>query len=353
MDPKEFFIKLINTPSPTGFEEKVQAEVRQYAGAFADKITIDVHGNLIAVRNPDAPYKIMMTGHCDQLGLLVQYIDGDGYISALQLGGWDPQTLIGQRVTIWGEKGPVYGVIGRKAIHLLNEEERRKVPRVNELWIDIGAKDGDQAKEFVQVGDCVTMELAYQELLNNRLSAVATDDKTGVWVVMEALRRIDPAKLSVGVYAVSTVQEEVGLRGARTSAFGIDPQVGIAVDVTHATDCPTIDKKANGDIVLGEGAVISIGPNMNRKLTQKLLNISAEQNIKTQRLAEGRITGTDAAMLQVNRSGVATALVSIPNRYMHTPVEVVSWDDMNAAADLLTRYCESVKPDESYIPGLD
>ena len=352
MAPKDFFVQLIETPSPSGYEEKVQEVVRGYAGAFADKVTTDVHGNVIASRNGDSPFRIMLSGHCDQIGLLVNYIDSDGFISAVQLGGWDPQTLVGQRVTIWGAKGPVSGVIGRKAIHLLTEDERKKVLRVQDLWIDIGAASKEDAQSVVAVGDCCTVDLVYREMLANRFTAVATDDKTGVWVVMEALRRIDPAKLSVGVFAVSTVQEEVGLRGARTSAFGIDPAVGIAVDVTHATDSPSIDKKLNGEIRLGAGAVISVGPNMNRKLTAELLAIGQKEEIATQVLAEGRITGTDAAMLQVNRAGVAAGLVSIPNRYMHTPVEVVSWDDMNAAADLLARYCESVTPDHSYIPGI-
>ena len=351
MTPKEFLMKMIETPSPTGFEEPVQALVREYAAPFADSISTDVHGNVFAVKNPDNPFRVMLAGHCDQIGLIVNYIDADGFIYVLQLGGWDPQTLVGQRVVLWTKSGPVNGIIGRKAIHLLTEDERKKVPKVQDLWIDIGAANKEEAEKQVAVGDCCTVELAYRELLDERFTAVATDDKAGVWVVMEALRRIDPAKLSVGVYAVSTVQEEVGLRGSKTSAFGIDPAVGIAVDVTHATDCPTVDKKTNGDITLGGGAVISKGPNLNRKLADELLAIAGENKIAAQTLAEGRITGTDAASIQVNRAGVAAGLVSIPNRYMHTPTEVVSWKDLNAAADLLARWCESITPDKSYIPG--
>ena len=187
-------------------------------------------------------------------------------------------------------------------------------------------------------------------MLNNLISAPATDDKAGVWVVMEALRRIDPAKLKVGVFAVSTVQEEVGLRGARTSAYGIDPQVGIAVDVTHATDCPTIDQKISGEVKLGAGPAIGKGPNMSMRLVDALLDVAEKNEIAYQLCAENRITGTDAASIQVSRSGVSTALISIPNRYMHTPVEVVSWNDMDAAADLIARYCESIDPGVSYIP---
>lgn len=352
MDEKSrnFFYQLIKTPSPSGYEEKIQSVVREYAKGFADKITTDVHGNVIAARNPDAPFRVMFSGHCDQLGVIVNYIDSDGFVYILPLGGWDPQTLVGVHVTIWAKKGPVEGVIGRKAIHLLTEDERKRVPKITDLWVDIGAKSKEEAEEVLRVGDCGTIPLEYRELLNERISAPATDDKAGVWVVMEALRRIDPSKLKVGVFAVSTVQEEVGLRGAKTSCYGIDPQVGIAVDVTHATDCPTIDKKVSGDVKLGGGPAIGKGPNMNMRLVDQLLDVAEANNIDYQLCAENRITGTDAAMLQVSRAGLAAGLISIPNRYMHTPVEIVSWEDMDAAANLLARYCESIDPDVSYIP---
>jgi len=347
---REFFYRLINTPSPSGYEEKVQRVVRDYVKDFADEVRTDVHGNVIVARNPGAPFRVMFAGHCDQIGLEVNYIDDDGFVYVLPLGGWDPQTLVGVRVTIWAKKGPIEGVIGRKAIHLLTEEERKRVPKVTDLWVDIGAKNKAEAEEVVRVGDAGTIPLDYRELLNNRVAAPATDDKSGVWVAMEALRRIDAEKLNVAVFAVSTVQEEVGLRGSRTSSFGLDPNVGIALDVTHATDTPTVDKKISGDVKLGAGPAVGKGPNMNMKLVDALLDVAEANSIPYQLCAENRITGTDAASIQVSRSGVATALISIPNRYMHTPVEIVSWDDMNAAADLLARYCESITPDVSYIP---
>ncbi len=347
---RDFFYRLIKTPSPSGYEEKIQTAVRDYAKDFADEIKTDVHGNVIAARNPKAPFRVMFCGHCDQLGLVVNYIDPDGFIYVLPIGGWDPQTLVGVHVTIWTKKGPLEGIIGRKAIHLLNEEERKRVPKITDLWIDVGAKSKDELDGVVRVGDCCTVPLEYRELMNNRITAAATDDKSGVWVVMEALRRIDPAKLKVGVFAVSTVQEEVGLRGAKTSAYSVDPQVGIAVDVTHATDTPTVDKKVSGEVLLGSGPVIGKGPNMNMKLVDQLLDVAEKNEISYQLAAENRITGTDAAQIQVSRAGIATGLISIPNRYMHTPVEIVSWDDMSAAADLLARYCESIDPDASYIP---
>ena len=347
---RQFFYELVKTPSPTGYEERIQRVVRNYAESFADEIKVDSHGNLIASRNPSAPFRVMLAGHCDQIGLIVNYVDPDGFVYALPLGGWDPQTLVGVRVTIWGRKGPVEGVIGRKAIHLLTEEERKKVPKVTDLWIDIGASSKQEAEEVVRVGDSATIPLDYRELLNNRIAAPATDDKAGVWVVMEALRRFSGANPDVGLFAVSTVQEEVGLRGARTSAFGIDPHVGIAVDVTHATDTPTVEKKVCGEILLGKGAAIGKGPNMSMKLVDALVDVAEEKKIAYQMCAENRITGTDAAVIQVTRSSVPTALISIPNRYMHTPVEIVSWDDMDAAAELIARFCETLTRETSYIP---
>ena len=349
---KEFLRNLFNTPSPSGFEEPIQEVVRGYIAPFADAVRTDVHGNVMACKNPDSPFKIMLAGHCDQIGFIINYIDSDGFLYFLQLGGWDPQVVTGQRVVVYGKKGPVPGVIGKKPIHLLSEEDRKRPMKLQDLWIDIGAPDKEAAEELVGVGDCATVELAYREMLDGRITAVATDDKAGVWTVMEALARIDSSKLKVGVCAVSTVQEEVGLRGAKTSAFGIDPTVGIAVDVTHATDCPTIDKKQNGDILLGAGAVLAKGPNLNTRLFNELRAIAGAGGIPVQISAEGRPTGTDANVIQVSRSGVATALISIPNRYMHTPTEMISLKDLDAAADLIARYCESVAPESEYIPGM-
>jgi endoglucanase len=347
---KDFLKNILTTPSVSGFEEPVQKLVREYAAPFADNIRTDVHGNVIAARNPDAPFRVMLAGHCDQIGLLVNYIDKEGYIYVVTVGGWDIQNLIGVRVKIWTAKGHVDGVIGKKPIHLMDDEDRKKVPKIKDLWVDIGAKDKEEAEKFVSVGDPISLELECRELLNNVIASPATDDKAGVWIVIEALRRIDPAKLKVGVFAVSTVQEEVGIRGAVTSSYGIDPHVGIATDVHFATDCPTIEKKENGDVKLGGGPIITRGPNFNTKLTNTLVDVAKQHEIPVQIIAEGKITGTDARAMQINRSGVATALMSIPNRYMHTPVEMISLHDIDHIADLMARYCESIEPDVSYIP---
>jgi endoglucanase len=350
LQAKDFLKSILTTPSTTGFEEPVQQLVRDYAQPFADSIHTDIHGNVFAARNPDAPLRVMLAGHSDQIGLIVNYIDEQGYLYILTVGGWDIQNLVGIRVKIWTQQGAIDGVIGKKPIHLMDDEDRKKVPKIKDLWVDIGAKDKAEAEQYVQVGDPITVELEYREMLNHLIAAPATDDKAGVWVVMEALRRIESSKLKVGVFAVSTVQEEVGLRGSRTSSFGIDPHIGIATDVTFATDCPTIEKKQNGDVKLGGGPVLTRGPNMTTKLVNALVDVAKRNEIPIQMVAEGKITGTDAGSIQVNRSGVATALISIPNRYMHTPVEVISLHDIDHAADLMARYCESIDPNVSYIP---
>jgi endoglucanase len=350
LQAKDFLKNILTAPSTTGFEEPVQKLVREYVTPFADSVRTDVHGNVIAARNPDAPLRVMLAGHCDQIGLIVNYIADQGYLYVLTVGGWDIQNLVGVRVKIWTANGPVDGVIGKKPIHLMDDEDRKKVPKIKDLWVDIGAINKAEAEQHVSVGDPITVELEYREMLNNLIAAPATDDKAGLWVAMEALRRIDASKLKVGVFAVSTVQEEVGLRGSRTSSFGIDPHIGIATDVTFATDCPTIEKKENGDVKLGGGPVITRGPNMTTKLVNHLVDVAKKHEIPVQIVAEGKITGTDAGSIQVNRSGVATALISIPNRYMHTPVEMISLHDIDYAADLMARYCESIDPGVSYIP---
>ena len=348
--PLEFFRTILETPSPSGYETPVQKVVRNYVTPFADSIQADLHGNLIAVRNAGAPLRLMLAGHCDQIGLIVGHIDDEGFLYVQAIGGWDPQVLIGQRMVVWTNGGPVLGVIARKPIHLLEEDERKQAVKLQDLWIDIGAASKGDAQKRVRIGDPVTLDLGFRQLMNGKAISPAMDDKCGVWVVMEALRRIDKQKLRCAVYAVSTVQEEVGLRGSRTSAFGIDPQVGVAVDVTHATDCPTIEKKREGDVALGKGPVIYRGPNMNPHVVARLIKAADEHQLPYQLGASGRASPTDANSIQVNRAGSATALVSIPNRYMHSPVEMIALDDLDRAADLLARFAESIEPNADFTP---
>ena len=349
-DARDLFQKILETPSPSGYETPLQDIVRDYVGRFADEVSTDVHGNVIAVKNPGAPVRVMLAGHCDQIGLIVQHIDENGFVYIKEIGGWDPLMLVGQRMKVWTAAGPVFGVIARKPIHLLTEEERAKVPKLKDMWLDIGAANKDEAQKMIRIGDPITVELVYREAADGKAVAPGMDDKCGVWVVVEALRRVAREKLDCAVYAVSTVQEELGLRGARTSAFGVDPHVGIAVDVTFATDCPTIEKKEEGDVSLGKGPVISRGPNFNPKVVDRLITAADAAGIPYQLAAAGRPPGTDANAMQINRAGVATGLVSIPNRYMHSPVEMIALDDLDKSADLLARFVENIKTGADFTP---
>jgi endoglucanase len=350
--PKKFFQQILETPSPSGFEEPVQRIVREYAKGFADEIRTDLHGNVIACLNPGAPLRVMYAGHADQIGLIVTYINEQGFIYTNTIGGWDPQQLIGQRMTVYTSGGPVPAIIARKPIHLLDEEERKQVVKTKEMWLDVGAKTREEAAEFVRIGDPVTLELGYQEMRNGQANSPGMDNKTGLWISFEAMRRAKKKarKLNVSLYAVATVQEEIGLRGAHTSAYGVDPHVGVAVDVTHATDCPTIDKTQEGDVKLGGGPVVYRGPNMNPVVVEQLRAASESADIACQWCACGRGTGTDANAIQLARAGVAAGLISVPNRYMHSAVEMVSLDDLDKCADLLAEFAVRMKADADFTP---
>lgn len=357
---RRFFHDAILTPSPSGFEEPIQKLIGDYITPHADAVRIDVHGNLIAsAGNPEGP-RLMYAGHCDQIGMLIAYIDDLGFLYAQTIGGWDPQQLIGQAMTIWTETGPVAAVIARKPIHLLSEAERKKVVGLNELWLDIGAKDKAEAESLVRVGDGVTLELKCRALRNDRVSGPGMDNKAGMWTVMEALRRSvdgpatgeNKASLSCHLHSVATVQEEIGLRGAKTAAGSINPDVAIAVDVTHASDCPTIEKQKQGDVAIGGGPVIFRGPNINPRVAARLIELCGANKIPYQLAAIGRAAPNDANAVQIHGGGVATGLVAIPNRYMHSAVEVISMTDIDHAANLLALFAGSLSAEDDFTPGL-
>jgi putative aminopeptidase FrvX len=351
----DFLKSLLETPSASGFEQAIQEVVRGWARHYADEVRTDRHGNVIAVRYPEKGsdsdgQRVMLAGHCDQIALMVQYIDDNGFLYVQPIGGWDMQVLLGQYLTVWTRSGPVTGVVSRRAIHLMTNEERSKVPQFTDVWIDIGARDGKEAREVVMHGDPVTFALGYRPLRNNLAASPAMDDKVGVWVVMEALRLLHGKPVQVPIYCVSTVQEEIGLRGATTSTYGIHPTVGIAVDVCHATDTPGNDKKQVGETRLGDGPVVFRGPNINPHVFDRLHETARGREIAVQVRGTPRATGTDANAMQLTREGVATGLIGIPNRYMHSPVEVVHLDDLDRAAGLLAEFCLGLTPRVDWTP---
>lgn len=344
-----FLKHLLHTPSPSGYEQKIQQVVRGFAQEFAE-VRTDWHGNVLAVVNPSGFPRIMLAGHCDQIGLMVKHIDDQGFLWCDPIGGWDVQMLVGQNMVVWNQTGPVKGVIARKAIHLLTPDERTKVPEVKDLWIDIGVLTREEALSLVSVGDPVTFELGFRELRNEFAAAPGMDNKVGTWTVMSALQRVAKLNPQAAVYAVSTVQEEIGLRGAITSSFSIDPHLGIAVDVTHATDCPTLDKKQHGDIKLGQGPVVYRGPNVNPIVHDRLRELAIAKEIPIQIGGIAKPAGNDANVMQISRGGQATGIVAIPNRYMHSPVEVISLDDLDNAAQLIAEFCLSLNAESDFTP---
>ena len=345
-----FLRRLIEAPSPSGYERPAQQVVREYAGGFADEVRTDVHGNVIAALNPTGSPRIMFAGHCDQIGPMVQHIDDDGYLFTNAIGGFDCTVLVGQNVTVWAKSGPLPGVMARKPIHLMRDEEDKKPPKLTDLWVDIGARSRDEALELVRVGDPITWNLDLRLLRNDLAVAPGFDDKCGTFAVIEALRLLAGKDFPAAVFAVSTVQEEVGLRGAVTSTFSVAPDVGIAVDVTFATDQPTLEKKISGAVARHTGPAIPRGPNTTRGVDAHAVSAAAAGQIPYQLCGSSRPTGTDANVMQISRAGVATGLVSVPNRYMHSPVEMISLQDLQQVAQLLAEFALGVPAGTDFTP---
>ncbi|MCH1495839.1 MAG: M42 family metallopeptidase [Rubripirellula sp.] len=346
----QFFLQAIQTPSPSGYEQQIQVLVAEYLEGYAESSRVDVHGNYIATAGDVGGPRLMLAGHCDQIGMLVSHIDDEGFVYAQTIGGWDPQQLIGQSMTIWTDNGPLPAAISRKPIHLLTTEERGRVVRLDELWLDIGAVNGEAAREKIRIGDPITLDLRMRRLLGSLVSGPGMDNKSGMWTVVEALKRAVASPLQCHLHSVSTVQEEIGLRGAKTASGSIDPQVAIAVDVTHASDCPTISKQTQGDLRVGGGPVIFRGPNINPVVADRLIVLAEENNLPYQLAAIGRATPNDANVMQLHGGGVATGLVAIPNRYMHSAVEVISTEDLDVAAELLSKFAQALSASDDFTP---
>lgn len=337
---RNFLTRLLETIGPSGYEEGPAAVWRNEAECFATSVRGDVHGSSHAVINPGGRPRVMLAGHIDEIGFVITHIDDDGFLSFAPVGGWDSQVAVGQRVTIKTRSGPIAGVMGKKPIHVIDPDDRKKVTKLEDLWIDIGATSAKDATAAVEIGDPVVLRWGCEELRNGRIVSRAIDDRSGAFVVLEAARLLaTELSPSAEVHAVATSQEEIGLRGAQTSAFGIDPQVGIAVDVTVATDHPKMcqEQRTGGKIQIGKGPVLYRGPNANPRLFDLLVRTAQDEKIPYQVAASGRATGTDANTIQTSRSGVATALISIPNRYMHSPCEMVSLEDLEGCYTLLAK----------------
>jgi len=347
--------QLLESVSPSGYEGPAADIFRDEAQGFADDVTRDRHGNTLAkVEGSDGDLRVMFAGHCDEIGFLVTHIDAKGFLWIAPIGGWDPQIAQGQRVQVRGRNGVIPGVIGKKPIHLMTPEERRNVVQLKDLWVDIGAANKKEAEKVVDVGDPLVLGYGYQKLAGHTIAARGMDNRIGSFVVLEAARKVAKAKekAAATLYSVATVQEEIGLRGATTSAYGIDAQVGIAVDVTFATDHPSQGdaKRQFNDCELGKGPVLTRGPNAHPRLFDRIVKTAKAHNIPLQISAEGRGTGTDGNAMQLSRAGMATAILSVPNRYMHSPSEMVDLRDVEHCIDLMAQVVLELEADADLTP---
>jgi putative aminopeptidase FrvX len=349
---KQFLADLINSISPSGYEAPVAKIWKKEAETFAAKVWTDTHGSSHAIINPGGSPRVMMAGHYDEIGFQISYIDDQGFLWIQALGGWDPQIAQGQRVQIMTKKGPLRGVIGKVAIHMQTPEQRKKVSEIKDLWVDIGAKDKKDAEAMVEIGDPLVVAYGFEELTNGLAAGRAFDNRAGAFVVLEAAKQLSKLNPSAEIHTVATAQEEIGLRGATTASFGIDPDIGIAVDVTFATDHPNMGEaiKRENLIELGKGPVLTRGPNINSKLFDLLVKTAKAEKIPCQINAEPRGTGTDANAIQLNRAGVATGLVSIPLRYMHSPCELISLKDLEECSKLLAKTIAKITPRTNFVP---
>lgn len=329
------------TPSPSGSEQPIIKKMAMFLKDYIDELTIDNYGNLIALKyGANSNKKLMLAAHADEVGMMVTHIDNNGFLSFQEIGGIDTNLLPGQRVEIHNHQGVVTGIIGKKPIHLQDRDAKAKDYDAEDLWIDIAAKDKEEAESKVEVGDYITYQTQPVVLQHDVLTSKALDDKVGLLTLIEVAKALDGKQPAMDVYFVASVQEELGARGIRTAALGINPDYGIAIDVTHATDYPTCSPQKSGEIKVGNGIVIAKGPNINKTIGRKLIDLAKQQNIKYQIEPIARPTGTDANFMQVSGTGVKTALLSIPCRYMHSPNEIVSLVDVNEGVRLLTHFCD-------------
>ncbi|HEY4416539.1 MAG TPA: M42 family metallopeptidase [Verrucomicrobiae bacterium] len=346
----DFLKTLVNTPSPVGHEVRGQRVWLDYAGQFADETFSDTYGNCVAVLNKGAKMRIMLAAHADEIAMAVNYIDENGFIYVRKTGGVNPAITKAQRVAIHTRAGAVKGVVGNVAPHLMKLDGEPKPPQIHDIFIDIGVSSRAEAQKIVRIGDPITLTDGFDILRGDLAVARAFDNRIGTFAVAETLRLLkeSKAKLNVEVCAVSNVQEEVGLLGARQIAYSLKPDTALVVDVTHATDYPTVNKAQHGDIKIGHGPAITHGGCNHPEVVARIEEVAAKKKIPLQHEAMSATSGTDTDVIFWTRGGIASALISLPNRYMHSPVEVVSLKDLELIPQLLAGFVQSLKPGEQF-----
>lgn len=337
-DQFAFFRLLVESTGPSGYETETQNIWRDRVADVVDRLETDVLGNCIATLKGDGRPRVMLDAHIDEIGCIVKYIDDCGFVYFSTIGGFDPSTMAGNRVRLLGKNGPVTGVFGRKPIHLMEVEDRKKAPELKKMWIDIGAANREEAEALLAIGDAGGRNHGMDRLQGSLVASAAMDDRVGAYIVAETTRALAGQSFAAGVYAVSSVQEEIGLRGARVSAYETQAQIGIAVEVTWTSDHPHASKQELGDIRVGSGPVLSRGANTNPRIFERLVEAARTEGIPYQVDAEAAGTPTDQNVMQMSRAGMATGLISVPTRYLHTASETLSTDDVDASVALLTRF---------------
>ena len=346
----EFLKRLVNTPSPSGNELRGQRVWLDYARQFADDAYWDAHGNCVAVINKGGSPRLMLAAHADEIAMAVNFITREGFIHVRKVGGIDPAIMRGQRVNIHTRNGPVLGVIGNVAPHLTKQEGERKVPKMEDLFVDIGAKSRAEAEKVVRIGDAMTLVDEFEVLRGDIAVARAFDNRIGTFAVAETLRLLRASGKSpkAEILAVSNIMEEVGLLGARQIAYSLQPDVALVVDVTHATDYPCVNQCAHGDVKLGHGPALTHGGCNHVEVVARLEAVARQQKIKLQHEAMSNSSGTDTDVIFWTRGGIPSALISLPNRYMHSPVELVSLKDLEQIPELMAAFALSLKSGEKF-----
>lgn len=348
-----FLKRLLDSPGPSGFESLPARLWREEAKTLTDEVRGDVSGNSLATLNPGGSPRVMLAGHIDEIGLMITHVDEEGFLYFDGIGGWDPQVLVGQRVRLLTRDGPVRGVVGKKPIHLIKPDERDKASKITDLWIDIGAKDRDAASERgVRVGDPAVLDTNILELGDRLIASRSIDNRIGAFVVLEALRLLAEDPPTASVTAAATAQEEIGYHGggARAAAFSAEPDIALVVDVTFATDAPGIEKKELGEHKLGGGPVLARGSSSNARVFERLANVAGREKIPHTITANPKYSSTDADAIYLVRHGIATGLISVPNRYMHSPNEIVHLDDLENTARLIAAFCRNLDGEENWVP---
>lgn len=337
MDPdhREFLDTLLETPSPSGYETPALEAWVEYVSSVVDNVETDAYGNAVATHEGETDLSIAVTGHADEIGYAVSAITDDGFLRIIPVGGSDATVSRGTQIEIQTDSGPVNGVIAQTAIHLRDHGDQQEVPDIAAQHVDIGAEDEAAARELVEIGDPAIPAVGLHDLAASRIAGRGIDNRAGIWVAAEALRRAVDRDIDVTLHAVATVQEELGLKGAKMVGTELDADAVIAVDVTHASDNPAYPEDQANDVALGEGPVVGRGTANHPEVVEAVRDAAEAASLSVQLQASGRRTGTDADAFYTQRGGTPSLNLGIPNRYMHTPVEVIDLTDLDRAADVV------------------